>query len=134
MVFAGARKQPTAAISDAPSVNTKAEEKTAEKLFRNTEILAKEGRIKFHDQCVFNYTLNGRVRFVSPRYNAQLGLFQTIYQKMYPEEVLKEAIKNPAIVHYTTEKKPWSAECPHPFGDEYFKTKEEIKKKCKNML
>lgn len=31
MVFAGARKQPTAAISDAPSVNTKAEEKAAEK-------------------------------------------------------------------------------------------------------
>lgn len=31
MVFAGARKQPTAAISNAPSINTKAEEKAAEK-------------------------------------------------------------------------------------------------------
>jgi len=109
-------------------------EKIAEKLFENTERMAREGKIKFFDQCVFNYTLDGRVKFVSPKYNAQLGLFQTIFQKMYSEDVLKAAIENPVIVHYTTEKKPWSAECPHPFKEDFLAAEEEVKKISENML
>lgn len=43
MVFAGALKQPTAAISKVPSINTKAEEKAAEKAVKNdTEVKAEK--------------------------------------------------------------------------------------------
>lgn len=35
MVFAGARRKPTTAVSDAPSINAKAEEKAAEKAVKN---------------------------------------------------------------------------------------------------
>lgn len=88
-------------------------------LFENTILLKNANKLTFHDQCVFNYTLNGKVKFVSPKYNAQLGLFQTIFQKMYAREVLDEGIKNPCIVHFTTEKKPWLDSCPHPYAAEY---------------
>ena len=88
-------------------------------LFENTILLKNANKLTFHDQCVFNYTLNRKVEFVSPKYNAQLGLFQTIFQKMYAKEVLDEGIKNPSIVHFTTEKKPWLDNCPHPFATEY---------------
>lgn len=65
------------------------------------------------DQDVLNYVFKGALKLVPQRFNVQVSAIGTIA----PEEASSQAaidftdgLKSPAIVHYTTEKKPWKAE------------------------
>lgn len=58
---------------------------------------------KHHDQDVLNSLFYGKVRFLPPRYNS---MWQNI--ELYsPVEGGRDAIENPAIVHYPGSGKPW---------------------------
>ena len=59
-----------------------------------------------------------------PRWNVDSNMFRICYsskmRKAYPPEIV-EAVKDPAIVHYTGTLKPWHYACDIPYVEEYFK-------------
>lgn len=79
-------------------------------------------RIVFHDQDILNYTLRNKKKSLSLKYNVQTAyLYNEIHISWEYEDELKEAIKNPYIIHYCTKIKPWNKGCNHPFRNEFFK-------------
>lgn len=84
-------------------------------------------RIVLHDQDVLNITLYNKKKDLSFIYNAQSGFFHhqehtelgKKYNEYWPQ--LKQAIIDPAIIHYTDKIKPWHIEDSHPYGYEFIK-------------
>ena len=87
-----------------------------------------DGQLFANDQDAINGALKDDIYILSPRYN-----FFNIYFS-YPHKVLKrlsrpadfitkneldEVIKNPAIVHYLGEERPWRKGNTHKLGDVY---------------
>ena len=77
-----------------------------------------------NDQDGLNATLWGKWYPFHPRWNVQTYTFRMCYEsklrRMLPEEFI-EAVKDPAIVHYTTGIKPWHYACRVPYVEEYYK-------------
>lgn len=96
-------------------------ENITEKLFKNTELLARQNKILWVDQCVLNYTFNDKVKWLSPRYNLQCNAF---YDGKYNEnsnEDLAIAKRHPVIVHFNSCTKPWHKKtCKHPLWKSYW--------------
>ncbi len=74
-----------------------------------------QDKIECHDQDVINAVFDGRIEYVEDIYNAQVKkLHDTIFSK----------IKDPAILHFISPKKPWVHWKPlnsTPWAVEYFK-------------
>ena len=77
-----------------------------------------EHRFPFLDQDTLNYVFHGKILFLPVKYNVLLlyyldGIGRCQISKEYYEEV-KEACKNPIIIHYISSNKPWINErCPY---------------------
>ena len=78
----------------------------------------------YHDQDGLNAAMHGRWLPLNPCWNVQTSAFRLCYNGKYrrnlPAETI-EAVKNPAIVHFTSVAKPWHYGCYWPYVDEYYK-------------
>ena len=90
-------------------------------LFKNTDYLIKQNKIKLQDQAVLNYTFKNKVLFVSPKYNLQCNAFYDGKHEKYTEEEMWFSRKYPTIIHYNSCKKPWNGDTHHPYWNKYFK-------------
>jgi lipopolysaccharide biosynthesis glycosyltransferase len=87
-----------------------------------------DGRHQFLvDQEAINAVLPGRIGELDPRWNQQTENFIPKFQVTLPydEELLRELIDDPWIVHFTTPIKAWSYRSAHPFRGEWFKSLDE---------
>lgn len=81
-------------------------------------------RCWFPDQDALNAVLEGKVKFMNYRYNLQGEMLShRCYLLLSAQKwgELDDAIRNPAIIHFTDIQKPWYKECRHPYREEYRK-------------
>lgn len=74
-------------------------------------------KLKFHDQDALNALLYNTVQYLPYRWNVQTPIFQ----QQIDDSDLQQAIKSPAIIHYTTASKPWHITNTHYYKEEYYK-------------
>lgn len=86
------------------------------------------GRTEYVDQGVINGTISNRFLLVSPRYNLTTLAYDFTYEEMqiyrkpqfgYTKKEWEEAVKNPAVVHFTTSflsVRPWFEGSEHPYA------------------
>jgi lipopolysaccharide biosynthesis glycosyltransferase len=88
------------------------QEKAVDYIKRNKE------KCVWHDQDALNKILNGTVEFADFRYNVLQGFLfdraQTKISSAYHEKI-GDAVKNPCMIHYCSQYKPWHVECNHPW-------------------
>ena len=92
---------------------------------RSMEYIDKYGKI-FHqqDQDALNFVLQDEKKNLPLTYNIQEAMLYTkdkLWIDWHYFDELDEAVKDPAIIHYTSALKPWYKECYHPFKDEWWK-------------
>lgn len=88
-------------------------------------IIQHQDRIRYHDQDVLNCVLHGQKILLPLKYNVQSAFY---YRKdivkydmdKYQNEV-EEAKRNPVILHFSTNVKPWNEDCFHPMKYEFVK-------------
>lgn len=73
-------------------------------------------KIRFADQDGLNYIINGQWRELHPRYNVHTGILSSKYNDA---REIKEAVNNPAIIHFTGFHKPDQFCCDHPYAHLY---------------
>lgn len=78
----------------------------------------------FPDQDGLNYTLSGKWQHLPLRWNMQPATY-SMYNKQETERSLTisdyaEAIRNPGLVHYLGNNKPWDFTTFHPLKDNYW--------------
>ena len=82
------------------------------------------GKLMFPDQDGLNVAMNNNWFPLHPRWNVQSFMFNIFYngklRGKYPSDII-EAVKNPAIVHFTSKDKPWQYHCENPYVEEYYK-------------
>lgn len=81
-------------------------------------------RLVFKEQDVLNSALKHEKIFLPLRYNVHADFFRKeskIYFRRDFWKELKEAIKDPVILHYVTYPKPWLKECDLPYREEWLK-------------
>src|SRR6185436_4134726 len=79
-------------------------------------------RITWHDQCALNHVLRGSWLALQPKWNLQthmIGAFRG-YDFVATQEGLKR-LEDAAIVHFTTNWKPWLYRCRHPHRAQYWR-------------
>lgn len=75
----------------------------------------------YPDQDALNVVCRGRWRALHPRWNAQSTLFDLRPAELpFPAEVVAQARRQPAIVHFIGPFKPWHYLCRHPLRGLYF--------------
>lgn len=89
-----------------------------------------KGKLFANDQDAINATLKDNIETLSPKYN-----FYNIFNQ-YPywylrklekpadylsKDVIEEAIKEPVIIHYLGEERPWRKYNTHKYKDDYIK-------------
>jgi lipopolysaccharide biosynthesis glycosyltransferase len=99
-------------------------------------IVSKNGKIQQGDQGALNAVLSHETYCFEPRFNAVTIFFDFTYSEMilyrkpprfYSEEEIKNAVKNPTIVHFTTSflsKRAWMKGCQHQYVEEWMRYKE----------
>lgn len=90
---------------------------------RSKEFIVRNGeRLSFHDQDVLNALFHDNVKIISMRWNLMDFFF---YKKYVPPthrvHEYRDALKNPVIIHFTGERKPWMHRCNHPFQASYIR-------------
>lgn len=79
-----------------------------------------DGRLMCPDQDALNVVLEGKVKFLDYKYNYQQGFYgDLMWLRADKWPAIKEARKNPVVVHYTSGEKPWHKDCNHPLKQEY---------------
>ena len=80
---------------------------------------------QFADQDALNVIFKENWIELPPRWNTQLGVYTTRPRRWerqgFKTEDLEEALKNPAIVHYINNSKPWLFRSNHPLKFLYWK-------------
>lgn len=89
--------------------------------------------INYADQDILNGVFNGEIGEINPKYNVMTINAVHSYSEIiklrkpvnfYAEKVLKIAVSNPIIIHYTTNMlvvRPWYSNTNHPFACEFDK-------------
>lgn len=73
------------------------------------------------EQDAMSVLYRGRWFSLHPRWNMQTGTLDLPPQKLpFPDDEAREAVENPAVVHYNGPFKPWQYHCNHPMRDLYF--------------
>ena len=87
-------------------------------------IVENSDKIIFADQDGLNVAMYNNWFSLHPRWNVQSYMFNIFYngklRKKYSPDIIA-AVKNPAIVHFTSEVKPWHYRCENPYAEEYYK-------------
>ncbi len=88
-------------------------------------------KINYADQDVLNYVLKNKLGVLNPKYNVMTLEFAYPYKDIlkirrpnnyYEENEIKNAVENPAIIHYTTNMttiRPWFSNANHPRKDDF---------------
>ena len=98
-----------------------------------TRVIGSGRHMYFYDvQDVINYTLEGGVKVLPPKFNCTTAVFLFDYKDMIryrrpsprcSREDFEEGKRNPVIVHFTKNQiiqpRPWVEECCHPYRDYY---------------
>jgi len=81
-------------------------------------IAGRQGVVQFPDQDGLNSVINGNWREIHPKYN-----MHTIFthEGFAVDSIIKEAIDNPVIIHYTSSFKPWHFGNSHLYKHLYWK-------------
>ena len=102
-----------------------------------TDVLNSNQHMFFYDvQDVINYTVEGGVKVLPPKFNCTTAVFIFDYKDMLryrrpstkcSKEDFDEGKKNPVIVHFTKNQviqpRPWVEECYHPYKDYYMEVR-----------
>lgn len=102
-----------------------------------TNVLNSGQHMFFYDvQDIINYTVEGGVLVLPPKYNCTTAVFLFGYEDMIryrrpstkcSQEDFENGKKNPLIVHFTKNQiiqpRPWTEGCYHPFKDYYLDIK-----------
>lgn len=97
------------------------EDNIEEKLFTFIKDNSDSDLVRFMDQDILNYVLSPFIKKVHFRWNVQTFCFQKFVRKSHPlGQEIEEAIRKPAIRHFTGAEKPWS-DYLVPHADLYFK-------------
>ena len=87
-------------------------------------ILNKTEKIVYHDQDTMNYCARGKWLELSYHHNAtHFFYFPDKYSSSYldiSDSMYEDVKKNPIVVHYTSQSKPWQLDCLHPRKNLYF--------------
>lgn len=76
--------------------------------------------ILHHDQDIMNALTAGSAKFISCRWNLlDFFTFKKPEIQSRRTDDLKEALRNPAIVHFSNKRKPWHHNCGNPFRNLY---------------
>lgn len=73
-------------------------------------------RIVFHDQDVLNAVFSGKILPLDIRFNLQSGFLENRPSYVPYPSTFEDYIRNPYLVHFTTNIKPWIKGCPHPYS------------------
>lgn len=102
------------------------EEKTGERIIDYYR--KHNGKLSANDQDAINGTLRQEIKVIKPKFNyytsyiyypyKSLKKFQAPY-KFIPKEWYDESKKEPVIIHYLGEERPWRKGCKHPFQKEF---------------
>jgi lipopolysaccharide biosynthesis glycosyltransferase len=87
-----------------------------------------KGNPPHNDQGTINSICKGYIRILPPKYNLMNPMFmfsadklRTLFkmQQYYSQEQLDEAVRNPVVIHFTTEffNRPWFKNCTHPLKE-----------------
>ena len=89
----------------------------------------KNGTLSFVDQDILNAVLAGKVKFVSQRWNfftnyvyesyASLTDRAPWYKKICTREDFENSRKDPAVVHFAGDERPWLSGNRNPYREEY---------------
>ena len=88
------------------------------------------GKLFANDQDAINGSVNDYILTISPKYNFCNIYYQYSYKYMkklmkpvpyITEEEYKDAVKNPVIVHYLGEERPWRKGNKHRYRNDYTK-------------
>lgn len=92
-------------------------------LFDNYKKLESENKLRCLDQDVLNYTFKENIKWLPPKYNLQTDICKDLdySNTRYGKSEVIDAIKNPIIIHYATDRKPWLYCSDHIYKKEYFK-------------
>jgi lipopolysaccharide biosynthesis glycosyltransferase len=74
-----------------------------------------------NDQDALNAVLVNDWLTLNPQWNTHLYFFTSPHLCRYDPELLQQILKDPAVVHFTTQNKPWFYIGKHPFKKEYYK-------------
>lgn len=97
-------------------------------------LLKHGGNVYHHDQGIINAICKGKKMIFPPIYNASSFYFSHPYRVLvrrntpfYSYKEVKEAKKNPIIIHYTCGylNRPWIRNCKHPFANLFYKYKQQ---------
>ncbi len=79
-------------------------------------------RFTFHEQDVFNGLFHKQAVHLPYRYNLHDRLYRRQrYVSAETLPVVKEELKHPVIIHFSSGKKPWTSRCLHPCRYLYFR-------------
>ena len=98
-----------------------------------TNVLNSNRHMFFYDvQDVINYTVEGKVKILPPKFNCTTAIFLFDYKDMLKyrrpstrctEEDYEDGKNHPVIVHFTKNQviqpRPWVESCLHPYKDYY---------------
>lgn len=83
---------------------------------------ANAAQLRFHDQDVLNATFAGRVAYLSYEWNFQARTkIKDLRRIGYDAQEAARIARAPAIIHYTTNRKPWYYRHNVPFEERYLK-------------
>lgn len=102
------------------------EEKTGERIIKYYK--EHNGILSTNDQDAINGSLKQEIKVIKPKFNyytsyiyypyKYLKKFQEPY-KFIPESWYEEASREPVIIHYLGEERPWRKGCKHPYQKEF---------------
>lgn len=75
---------------------------------------ANYAKIAYPDQDALNYICQGKTLYIHPRYNMNYAVEKDIAEQAWGRQAVREAKRQPAIVHFIGPVKPWSALSAHP--------------------
>jgi lipopolysaccharide biosynthesis glycosyltransferase len=78
--------------------------------------------LMFADQDALNIALFDRWHTLAPRWNQTVAIRNHADGRpsLYPVDALRQAITDPAVIHFTEVEKPWLLACVHPQQDRFF--------------
>lgn len=78
-------------------------------------------KMQHSDQSALNAVINNRTQVIDLRWNVQTPFVDPVIYNWCKTREIVDAVRNPAIIHYTTPRKPWRPEFRTAFAEEYWK-------------